>query len=295
MRIAIAATPSIAIPAIERLTKFHEIAFLLTQPDKPFGRGQEVHESDVAQWGRRHGLKVFKSLEECADLASVDLVITIAYGVLIPESYLAQPRHGFVNLHYSLLPRWRGAAPVQRALLAGDEQTGVTVFQLEKGMDTGPIYVQHKIAIDPEWNSHQLFERLNELGGQALLETIEVIAQGGVPVAQHGSPTYAPKIGKDEFRLNFSRTAEELGNQIRALYPSTFCFYGEKRFKILQASSSVASGCSPGDVVATSPLTIGCGEGTALICEVVQPEGKRAMSAQDWVRGAKIEIGHRFE
>lgn len=294
MRIAVAATPSLAIPALEALLQRHEVAFVITQPDRAIGRGLNVQQSDVAVWAFKKGLTVYKNLSDCTRLSEVDCVITIAFGVMIPKEILELPRYGFLNLHYSLLPRWRGAAPVQRALMAGDKSTGVTVFQLESGMDTGPIYVSQELVIDEDWNSEDLFQRLNEIGSQALLEALDLVASGFQPIAQKGEPTLAPKISKVEFLLDFTQPAQTLRAVIRGLYPSSYTFYDGKRIKILAAQSGPDAHGKPGEVLKVDPLVVACGDGTSLVLQRVVPEGKREMSAQDWVRGARIEQGAFF-
>ena len=295
MRIAVAATPALSIPALETLHRDHEISFVLTQPDRPSGRGRSLRESEVAQWAHTQGLPVFKDLHSCHLLPTVDLVVTVAYGVLIPKDVLRLPKHGFINLHYSLLPRWRGAAPVQRALMAGDKKTGVTVFQLDAGMDTGPIYVQQEIEIDEQWRAQELFVALNEIGAESILKAIELIEDGTSPVVQEGESCLAPKIAKSEFHINFSQEAEELRNLVRGLFPSAYMTYLSQRIKVLAATRGPAQTGVTGEVSALDPLTVSCGNGSSLIIERVLPEGKREMSAAEWVRGSRLDIGARFE
>ena len=291
MRIAVAATPAIAIPSLEALMQRHEIVAVFTQPDKPYGRGQRLRQSDVGTWAQSKGLPVFKELTHPEILSAVDLVITVAYGVLVRDELLKLPRHGFINLHYSLLPRWRGAAPVQRALLAGDSETGVTIFKLDQGMDTGPIYIQRRLAIAPTWNSAELFDELNVLGSSALLDALDEIEQGRVPREQEGAATLAPKIDKSEFHLDFYRPALEVHNRIRALFPHSYFLVQGERVKALTSREGEGCQAPAGSVIEQDPLTIACGDGRALIIERVVPEGKREMASGDWLRGARLEIG----
>ena len=295
MRIAVAATPALSIPALETLHRNHEISFVLTQPDRPSGRGRTLRESEVAQWAHSKGLQIFKDIHSCNLLSTVNLVVTVAYGVLIPERLLRLPRHGFINLHYSLLPLWRGAAPVQRALMAGDKKTGVTVFQLDAGMDTGPIYVQEEIAIDDEWRAQELFDALNEIGGKSLLDAIEQITAGKSPKAQQGEGSLAPKIAKSEFHIDFSQEAQKVRNLVRALSPFAYTTYRSQRVKVLSASAGLAQVGATGEVLSLEPLTVACGKGSSIIIEQVLPEGKRAMSAAEWIRGSRLQTGVRFE
>lgn len=291
MRIGIAATPAIAIPALERLSEKHAIEFLLTQPDKPFGRGQSLRESDVAQWAHSKAIPVFKELSEEVPLSSVDLVVVIAYGKIISQKFLEVPRFGFINLHYSLLPRWRGAAPVQRSLMAGDKSSGVTVFRLDQGMDTGPIFTVRQTPIDDGWSASELFERLNSLGSDALLEALSKIESGEEPHAQKGEPTYAPKIAKEEYQIQFSDDARKVRDQIRGLYPNAFFTYGGQRIKVTKAHDIEGVSAEPGAMCSLDPFTIACAGQSALVIDRIIPEGKREMSSAEWIRGARIEIG----
>ena len=294
MRIAVAATPALTLPILETLYSQHEILFVLTQPDRPAGRGRAMRESDVAQWAHTKNLPVYKELASCERIHDVELVITIAYGVLIPSSILALPRYGFINLHYSLLPKFRGAAPVQRSLMAGDTESGVTVFQLDRGMDTGPIFVQRRVEIEDWWNCDDLFAVLSRIGSEALLETLDQVQSGEQPHPQEGAPSLAPKIAKSELHINFSHSSTVIRNHIRGLFPDAYMEYGTQRIKVLSGLIGPSCTAVPGSVVSLDPLTIACGEGTSLTIDRVLPEGKRAMSAAEWLRGARIESGSSF-
>lgn len=297
MQIAVAATPAIAIPALRSLKERHQIAFLITQNDKPFGRGRELRESEVAMWGRENGIEVLKPgkfAEIAPRLSEVELVITIAYGQLIRESELWLPKHGFINLHYSLLPRWRGAAPVQRALLAGDSTSGVTVFQLDRGMDTGPIYTQRKLEIAAQWRAKELFEKLNEVGSAALTDAIAMIEAGVPPQPQVGEASYAAKIEKAEYAITFTESASAVVNKVRGLYPNAYCTLRGTRIKITAAAVGAPCSVGAGEVISLDPFTIATGSGTSIVIESVVPEGRREMSAQEWQRGARIEVGTRL-
>jgi methionyl-tRNA formyltransferase len=177
MRIAVAASPEVAIPSLEALLKSeHTVVRVISQPDKPAGRGRELTPTPVSQWALDAGIELQRPVDSAAIAKAVedcDCVITIGYGVLLPISILTIPKFGFLNLHFSLLPRWRGAAPVQRAIEAQDSVTGVTVFQLDEGMDTGPIYTVHRFALDSDITSDELLTELGEVGVGALLETLE--------------------------------------------------------------------------------------------------------------------------
>ncbi|MFM6841595.1 MAG: methionyl-tRNA formyltransferase, partial [Candidatus Planktophila sp.] len=188
MRVAVAASPALAIPTLEALlASSHELVAVISQPDRPAGRGKVLTPTPVSEWALAHQVPLLRpdSKEEVATaVEGVECVVTIGYGVLIPESILAIPRHGFLNLHFSLLPRWRGAAPVQRSIEAGDAVTGITVFQLDAGMDTGPIYTVHRFALDNDITSDELFVELGDLGVGAVLETLAKIERGERPQPQ---------------------------------------------------------------------------------------------------------------
>jgi len=182
VRIGVAATPDVAIPTLNWLLQSeHEIGLIITQPDRPAGRGQVLQQTAVSDWAQGHQIPVVKpgsSQELVGTIEDLDLVLTIGYGVLLPENILSLPKHGFLNLHFSLLPAYRGAAPAQRALHNGETITGVTVFQLDKGMDTGPIFAQQAIDIDPSWRSFELLKHLSDLGPKVVERSFEMIENG---------------------------------------------------------------------------------------------------------------------
>ena len=294
MRIAVAATPAVAIPTLNALLQSeHELIYVITRPDAPAGRGQAMQASPVAQWGESNGVKVLKpdsttSLSEV--VMDLDLVITIGYGTLIPLSVLQIPRYGFINLHFSLLPRWRGAAPVQRAIEAGDGVTGVTVFALDAGMDTGPVYACAQIALDPDATSAQLFEVLAELGIAPVLETLELIASGQAPVAQgNEGATRAYKLSKEEGKISWSSSADEIKRKINAFNPSPGAwssFRGQviKINRVISSSEKVPAGAL---LLANKSIYIGTSTQALELIEVT-PAGKSTMPATSWANGARI-------
>ena len=238
MRIGVAATPDVAIPTLNWLLQSeHEIALIITQPDRPSGRGRLLQESIVGQWAQSHGIALIKPekrQELIGKIEELDLVLTIGYGVLLPESILSLPRHGFLNLHFSLLPAYRGAAPAQRALHNGELVTGVSVFQLDKGMDTGPIFTQESIAIDSAWRSFELLQHLSDLGPEVVRRSFEMIQDGKTPGDQIGTPSLAPKITKSEAKIDFTRDADHISNAIRAFTyePGAWTVWKDEPFKI---------------------------------------------------------------
>ncbi len=301
MRLGVAATPDVAIPTLDWLLGTnHEISLVITQPDKPSGRGRVLKETVVSEWAVSHNIKVIKPaspLDLIAHLEDLDCVITIGYGVLLPQVVLDIPKHGFLNLHFSLLPAYRGAAPAQRALLNGEVVTGVTVFQLEKGMDTGPIYSQFPINIDPNWRSVELLSQLAHQGPNAVATAISMIEAGISPTAQSGTSSLAPKITKEEVRLDFSKSAENIVNAVRAFTyePGAWCLWNNESFKITSASVANHQGLAIGQVVVSEKrVFVGCGSASATELLNVVPAGKKEMPAIDWARGARLLGGETF-
>ncbi len=301
MRLGVAATPDVAIPTLDWLLGTdHEIALVITQPDRPSGRGRVVKQSVVGEWAQKHKVAVVKpeSSHELSDhLKDLDCVITIGYGVLLPQEILDIPKFGFLNLHFSLLPAYRGAAPVQRALLHGELTTGVTVFQLEKGMDTGPIYSQITIPIDPTWRSFELFQRLAQEGPSAINEALLMIQQGVHPTPQSGQSTLAGKITKEEARIDFAESAERIVNHIRAFTyePGAWTLWNGDSFKITSAIVKEEQKLTIGEIlVLDSCVYVGCGNDTVIELLSVVPSGKREMPAVDWARGARLLGGEKL-
>lgn len=300
MRIGVAATPEVAIPTLDWLINSgHHLSLVISTPQKPSGRGQVLKPSPAARWAHIHNIPLITPLkpDEMIDsLHDLDLVITIGYGVLLPESILAIPRQGFINLHFSLLPQYRGAAPVQRALQNGETVTGVTVFQLDKGMDTGPIYSQLKIQVDPQWRTSELLRELSHLGVLAIKEAISAIERGELPVPQSGVASYAPKITKQEALIDFNNSAQKVVQAIHAFTeePGAWTTWKGQPFKISQARVEGEFTLSPGEIATHgSEVLVGCDKSVISISTVI-PAGKKEMPASDWARGARLIGGEHF-
>lgn len=301
MRLGVAATPEVAIPSLNWLMDTeHELALIITQPDKPSGRGRAMKQSVVGVWADQHNVKIVKPttpLELHGQLEDLDCVITIGYGVLLPQEILDLPKHGFINLHFSLLPQYRGAAPVQRALQNGDLVSGVTVFQLEKGMDTGPIFSQMAVDIDPSWRSSELLTVLSEKGPLVLQEALSKISSGQAPTAQTGNSSLAPKISKEQARLDFSTVAIDVVNSIRAFTyePGAWTLWKQEPFKITSATVSQNIGVAPAEIISKEKrVYVGCVDNSSIELLTVVPAGKKEMSAIDWARGARLMGGEYF-
>ena len=303
MRIGVAATPNVALATLDWLRDSnHQLSLVITRPDQPSGRGRTVKESVVAAWARAHGVECVKpvaSEDLFESLTLIDLVVTIGYGVILPVEILSIPRFGFVNLHFSLLPAWRGAAPVQRSILSGDERSGVTVFALDSGMDTGPIYVQREVPIYPYENSGELLTRMAVLGPEVIAQTLTMIESGTPPRPQGlERVTYARKVTKEDARLVWSKGAQELDRQIRAFTPEpgAWTMWRNSMVRIDRAHLfPLEHRISPGVILIQGDhLTVGCAGGEGLIIEEVTPSGKKMMSAKSWANGARIEEGESF-
>ncbi|WP_116425846.1 methionyl-tRNA formyltransferase [Pseudomonas citronellolis] len=287
LRIVFAGTPEFAAEHLKALLDTpHEIVAVYTQPDRPAGRGQKLMPSPVKQLAAQHGLPVLqpptlRNPEAQAELAALqpDLMVVVAYGLILPQAVLDIPRLGCINSHASLLPRWRGAAPIQRAVQAGDAESGVTVMQMEAGLDTGPMLLKVVTPISPEDTGGSLHDRLARLGPPAVVEAIAGLAAGTLKgeVQDDALATYAHKLSKDEAKLDWSRPAVELERAVRAFDPWPVChttLNGEP-LKVWAARLGEGKG-EPGIILGASRdgLLVGCGEGSLLLTRVQLPGGK---------------------
>lgn len=301
MRIAVAATPGVAIPTLDALlASEHELICVITRPDAPAGRGRALQSTPVANWAEVNSVKLFKpetsqSLGEL--VAGLDLVVTIGYGLLLPTDVLEKPTHGFINLHFSLLPRWRGAAPVQRAIEAGDSITGVTVFQLDAGMDTGPIYLSAQIPLSSTTTADQLFDSLANLGVEPVLKTLDLIERGDRPSPQEDAgATRAYKLSKEEGLIDWNLDAEVINRKVNAFSPDPGAwsnFRGQviKINKMRFSNEVVNAG-----VLKAVDKSVYIGTATsALELLEVTPSGKSQMSAFSWANGARLTATDMFQ
>lgn len=283
MRLVFMGTPAFSVPALEALVAAgHEIAAVYTQPPRPAGRGQSLRPSDVHRRAETLGLPVrhpasLRTPEAQAEFAALeaDAAVVVAYGLILPQPVLDAPRMGCLNIHASLLPRWRGAAPIHRAVMAGDAETGVCIMRMEAGLDTGPVLLREAIPIGLSDTTGDLHDRLADLGARMVVAALDRLPDL-VPVPQPvDGVTYAAKIDKAEARIDWARPAEEIARQIRGLspFPGAWCLAGEERVKLLRAEAVPGEG-APGEVL--GGLTVACGTGAVAVTEV-QREGKRAM------------------
>ena len=300
MRIVYMGTPDFAVPPLRALARVHEVAAVFTQPDKPVGRKQILSPPDVKVCAQELGLPVcqprsMKTEEALAQLRAFapEVIVVAAYGQILPKAVLDLPRYGCVNIHGSLLPRYRGAAPIQQAVLNGDKVTGVTTMLMDVGLDTGDILMKKETPIGENETASDLFDRLSVLGGELILETLDALEKGVLtPQKQDESlATHTSKIDKSRCPLDFARSARQLHDQIRGLYawPIATAVIGGRRVKIHKARLSQQSG-KPGTVLSVRPLVIACGEGAIEILEL-QPEGKKKMTAEAFAAGHALKAG----
>jgi methionyl-tRNA formyltransferase len=281
----------------------YEVVIVLTRPDAPAGRGLHATQSPVKQLAVQRDLDVFqpaslksRDVEGRLRLAHPDLLVVVAYGLLVPASILALPGLGAVNVHASLLPRWRGAAPIQRALLAGDSRTGVSIMKMDEGLDTGPVFEQRAVVISADDDAGTLHDKLATLGGDALVHVLDELRHGGAqPRAQpEQGVTYAAKIDKRETELDWRRSAPELERAVRAFrpVPGAVARLGEERVKIWRAALADGHG-APGTVLDGRELVVACGSGALRLLEL-QRAGARRVSAAEFLRGRPLSVGARF-
>ena len=300
MRIVVAATPEVAIPSLDALlASKHELLSVITQPDRPSGRGQNLNESAVSRWGNENGIEVNKPDKDAnfqPFVSNIDLLITIGYGVILPKQVFESPRYGSLNLHFSLLPRWRGAAPVQRAIEAGDLVSGVTVFALNEGMDTGPIYTQNRFALDADITSDELFIELAELGAEALLHTLDLIDSGVKPSPQQDhSATRALKLSKEEGGIDWTQSADVISNKVRA-FTSQPGAWTNFRGSVMKIDTPIVTEVKldPGVLlIENKKLYVGTAT-TALHLSYITPSGKSRMPSSEWANGARLVAGDFF-
>lgn len=302
IRVVYMGTPDIAAVILERLLKEpYEIVLAVTQPDRPKGRGKELAMSPVKQLALRNGIPVFQperlrnpDAVNVIEEAKPDLIVAAAFGQILPKAVLDLPKYGCINVHASLLPAYRGAAPIQWAILDGQEKTGVTIMYMNEGLDTGDILMQKEIAIAPDETGGSLHDKLAELGAEALCEALPGVIDGTLKPVPQGEMTtpYAKQLTKEMGRLDFDRHAEELARYVRGLnpWPGTYTELDGRLLKIWAAEAVPYAGTeAPGTItdVTKKSFTYVTGDGGLLIREL-QPEGKRRMTAEEFLRGYKL-------
>lgn len=300
MNIVYMGTPDFAVPALEKLAANHNVTAVFTQPDKPQGRKMILTPPDVKVCAQKLGIPVFqpKSMktEESLELVKEqqpDVIVVAAYGQILPKAVLDVPKYGCINIHGSLLPKYRGAAPIQQAVLNGDKVTGITTMLMDVGLDTGDILLTKETEIGENETSAALFDRLSVLGGELILETLSALENGTVtPKKQDDSlATHTSKIDKSLCPIDFTKSAQEIHNQVRGLYswPIATAVIGGKKVKIHKTLISDKSG-QAGVILSVKPLIIACGNQSIEILEL-QPEGKKKMTAEAFAAGHKLSVG----
>jgi len=303
-------TSSFGVPVLEALVRAgHEVVAVVTQPDRPSGRGRQVHVSPVKETAERLGLPVFQpekirepsAVEKIGSWAPLDAIVVAAFGQIVPQSILDMPRYGSINVHASLLPKYRGAAPIQHTIMAGERETGVTTMLMDAGLDTGPILLQRQVEIGPQETAGELEARLAKIGAELLIETLDRLQEGSiVPQPQdHSQAGVARSLKREDGRIDWRRSAVETVNLVRAFSPrpGAYTMLGDAEIKVLRAEAGPAAeeGMEPGRVAAVDErsVVVAAGEGTVRLVEV-QPENRRQMGAGEFARGAHLGKRTRF-
>ena len=299
MKIGIASTSLLALPSLNLLIeKGYTVSTLFTKKGKPKGRGKEVSDNEISEMAKDVGLSIVAAeddsqIAETIHRDQLDLVIAISFGKILKKEALIAPTYGWLNLHFSKLPQFRGAAPVQRAILAGQTKSGLTVFKLNEGMDTGPIYRQCDFDLK-DLNATEALKEMSHLGSTLVLEAIAMIESGKEPMPQVGLISEAKKIEKNDLRIVWNGENNQALRQIRAFAdsPGAWTEFRGKKIKILKAEAGSTSGIA-GEILNLEPFTVGTGEGSVVILDV-QPESSRRMLVVDWLRGARVAKGESF-
>lgn len=306
-RLVFMGTPAFAVPILRALIHSEDnVVAVVTQPDKPAGRGKKLSPPPVKVLAQKHGIPVLQPekikdpafIEKLKDLAP-DLIVVAAYGKILPKEILEIPPHGCLNVHASLLPKFRGAAPINWAIISGEKETGITIMLMDEGMDTGDILLQEAIPIGPEETAGELHDCLAELGARLVVEAIRGLKEGRIAPRKQPEEgvSYAPLLRKEDGLLDFSRPAHELAALIRGLdpWPSAYTYFRGKLLKLFRPQViSGETSAAPGEIVSLEDgLTIATGDGLLQVKEV-QPEGKKRMSAAEFVRGYRPQIGEKL-
>lgn len=301
LRIGFAGTPDFAAKHLDALINAgHHIVGVYTQPDRPAGRGNKAKPSPVKTLALASHLPVFqpqtlKSEETQQQIQSLrlDVLVVVAYGLILPQGVLSIPRYGCINVHASLLPRWRGAAPIERAILAGDEQTGITIMQMDEGLDTGNMLLSKETVIEINDNSASLTTKLTDIGKDALLEVLKQIETKSLkPKIQDDElSTYASKLSKEEAKINWDKNAKEIQRQVNAFYPRSpaYCFYNNQRLRIIQTSAQTESLTNKAGTIIQidqEGIKVAC-KNSSLIIKKIQLPGKAEISIKDFLNGRR--------
>lgn len=300
MNVVFMGTPDFAVPSLENIAKVHNVQVVFTQPDKPVGRKMVLTPPDVKVCAEKLGIPVYQPVKlkdsdsyEIIKELNPDVIVVVAYGQILPENILNIPKYGCINVHGSLLPKYRGAAPIQWSVLNGDKVTGVTTMYMEKGLDTGDILETKEYEIGINDTAGEVFDTLAEMGGKLILDTLEKAEKGQLhPIKQDDSKSsYAKMLDKSMCNIDFSKTNLQVHNQVRGLspWPVASTKLNGKVLKIFETRLAEGKG-KPGEILNTNPLTIACGEG-AVVVNTVQLQGKKKMDSKAFLQGHKLEKG----
>jgi methionyl-tRNA formyltransferase len=304
LRIVFMGTPDFAVPTLAAVAAEHEVVAVYTQPPRPAGRGMEERKSAVHRFAEGAGITVstprsLKTAEDQQAFATLkaDVAVVVAYGLILPKPVLEAPRQGCLNLHASALPRWRGAAPIQRAVMAGDASTAASVMRMDAGLDTGPVCLTEPMSIGPDMTAGELHDAMAERGAALMVRALADLERGALTCTSQPADgiTYATKIDKAETAIDFSRPAREVHNHIRGLSPSPGAWFelggaGGKRERIRVLGSAIATGSGAPGTLLDGSLTIACNEGAVRLL-TLQRAGKKAMSAEEFLRGWPVAAG----
>lgn len=308
MRVALFGSPAFALPVLDALMARHEVALVVAQPDKPAGRGHKLTPPPVAVRAQELGVRLeqpahLRRNEAFLELVrglELDVAVTAAYGQILPQALLDVPEHGFLNVHASLLPKYRGAAPIQWALINGETETGVSIMQTEAGLDTGPVRLVRQLEIKPDDTAVTMFDKLAALGAEALTDALDRLAGDGLPSCPQDDTraTHAPMLSKEDGRIRWDDPSVQIYNRYRGVFawPGSWTVFDGRVLKVPQLSPiQAAADGQPGEVVALSPagVSVKSGKGAVLL-ETVQSAGKPRMPAYDWANGAGVTAGARL-
>jgi methionyl-tRNA formyltransferase len=305
LKIAFMGTPEFSVHILDALVASgHQVVCVYCQPPRPAGRGHKLQPSPVQLRAEalkipvRTPLSLKKDAEARKAFAELklDVVVVAAYGLILPQEVLDAPKYGCLNIHASLLPRWRGAAPIQRAIMAGDVESGICIMQMEAGLDTGPVLTKGKVPITDTTTASQLHDALAAQGSQLIIETLNLIAAGKTPTPQkqpETGSTYAAMLTKEDGRIDWTKPAAEIERQFRALHPwpGVWCLQGDQRLKVLEVSVEKAQG-KPGEILDRN-LLVACGNGSLLL-KKLQPQDRKAMDGASFMNGAHLNTGDKL-
>jgi methionyl-tRNA formyltransferase len=305
MRIVFFGTPTFAIPLLHALLQSgEEVVAIVTQPDKRKGRGHVFTPPPVKEFSLDKGIKILQPLNirditflnELSNLRP-DIIVVVAYGKILPKDILKLPPHGCINVHASLLPKYRGATPIQWAIINGEKKTGITIMLMDEGLDTGDILFQEETEISDDDNAETLSKKLSELGASLLIETIKKIKDGSIkPVPQVERPTFAPPLKKEDGRIDWSKSARDIFNFVRGMYPwpCAYCYLNKERIKITKVKVLEGTGKPARIEKVENDIVVGTGKGLISIIEL-QPEGKKLMTAKAFIQGRRLKEGNFFD